>query len=364
MEVILATIETRRNQDGTKSYRAKIRFKNLPVESATFARLTDAKRWAQSTEASMHEGRYFKSSESKKHSLADLIEKYISEVLPSKPKNAVNTIRNLLWWKDNLGSYRLSDITPAMIAQQRDKLLNSNTMRNTKRSPSTVIRYLAALSHAYTVAMNEWGWVDDSPLRKVTKPSTPRGRVRYLSDTEREALLKVCKASKSNYLYIIVVLAISTGMRHGEILNLCWDQVDFSRGKITLHDTKNGESRSVPLVGHALAILKALSKIQRIDTKLLFPGLNPKKPVDTRKPWYTALKKAEIDNFRFHDLRHCTASYLAMNGASLAEIAEVLGHKTLSMVKRYTHIADSHTSKVVEKMNSVIFGDGLNLNEA
>lgn len=351
----MPSIETRTAEDGSITYRVKIRLKGFPVETASFVRKTDAKKWAQATEAAMREGRYFKTSEAKRHTLSDMVDRYIKDVLPSKPKNSSNTKRNLLWWKSKIGSYTLAEVTPALIAQYRDQLLNSNTDRGTKRSPSTVIRYLAALSHALTITMKEWGWIDDTPMRKVTKPTAPRGRIRFLDDDERQRLLDVCKKSKSKHLYAIVVLAISTGMRHGEIVSLRWPQIDLQRGKLTLHETKNGEIRSVPLAGHALEQIIALSKVRRIDTDLLFPSQNAKKPIDTRKPWYTALAKANIDNFRFHDLRHCTASYLAMNGASLTEIAAVLGHKTLSMVKRYSHISDNHTSDVVTRMNNKIF---------
>jgi integrase len=126
-----------------------------------------------------------------------------------------------------------------------------------------------------------------------------------------------------------------------------------------LHETKNGERRRVPLAGHALDLLREHAKIRRLDTDLLFPGnSNAHKPIDLRKPFENALKAAEITDFRWHDLRHCTASYLAMNGASLAEIAEVLGHKTLQMVKRYSHLSDGHVSNVVARMNEKIFGGG------
>jgi len=110
------------------------------------------------------------------------------------------------------------------------------------------VRYLAALSHAFSIAIREWGWTDDSPLRKVGKPKEPRGRVRFLDDRERECLLEACRASGSPLLYPIVVLAIATGMRRGELLHLRWDQVDFTRNIITLHETKNGERRAIPLV--------------------------------------------------------------------------------------------------------------------
>ena len=194
-------------------------------------------------------------------------------------------------------------------------------------------------------------------MRKVRKPTESRGRVRFLSDDERAGLLKTCKESSNPYLYPVVVLALSTGMRSGEIMGLTWDRVDLGNGRAILDETKNGERRGVPITGHVLELLKELNRIRRIDSKLLFPARqNPQKPMDLRSPWETALKAAEIRDFRFHDLRHSAASYLAMNGASLAEIADILGHKTLQMVKRYAHLSEGHTARVVESMNNKIFG--------
>lgn len=224
------------------------------------------------------------------------------------------------------------------------------------RHPSTVVRYLAALSHAFSIAIKEWGWIEDSPIKKVSKPKEPRGRVRFLDDEERTRLLSACKESSNQFLHIIVVLALSTGMRQAEILYLKWSDVDLDKGRVILHETKNGEIRQVVIAGHALQLIKDLDKVRRLDSKLMFPGKYPKKPIVIRAVWENAVKKAEITNLRFHDLRHSCASYLAMNGASLAEIAEVLGHKTLAMVKRYAHISDAHTASVVSRMNEKIFG--------
>src|SRR5712691_6752927 len=112
---------------------------------------------------------------------------------------------------------------------------------------STVNRYLAALSHAFTIAVGEWTWVDDSPMRKVRKPKEPRGRVRFLSDDERTQLLQACQGSRNPYLYKAVVLCLSTGARKMEILGLCWSEVDLQRGCIILQDTKNGDRRVLPL---------------------------------------------------------------------------------------------------------------------
>ncbi len=357
----MASIEKRTSDEGKTSYRVKIRIKGNPVQSATFERKTDAAKWAQSTESAIRENRHFKTTEAKRHTLAEMIDRYARDVLPTKPKNAQNQLRQLNWWKAEIGSYTLADVTPSLIAQCRDKLTGGITKQGKPRTPATANRYMAALSVAFTTAMKEWGWIDDTPMRKVTKGKESRGRVRFLSDEERVRLLKACKESPNAYLYPVVVLALSTGMRAGEIMGLTWDVVDLNRGRAILHETKNDERRAVAIAGHALEQVKELAKVRRIDSNLLFPSKGatqqkPQKGMDLRAPWKAATKKAELQDFRFHDLRHSAASYLAMNGASLAEIAEVLGHKTLQMVKRYAHLSEGHTARVVESMNQKIFG--------
>jgi len=194
------------------------------------------------------------------------------------------------WWKEQSGHHTLADVTPALITESRDKLLSDTTKRGTVRSPATVVRYMAALSHAFTIAVNEWGWLEDSPMRKVKKPKEPRGRVRFLSEDEthngkliegeRTRLLETCRQSNNPYLFPVVVLALSTGMRSGEIMSLTWDDVDLRHGRITLHETKNGERRVVPLVGKALELLKEHAKVRRIDTPLLFPRKVKRKQTD------------------------------------------------------------------------------------
>lgn len=353
----MATIEERIDKDGKPSYRVKVRLKGFPTQQATFRRKTDARNWAAQTEAAIREGRHFKTTEAKRRTLGEMIDRYIKDILPLKPKNNKNTMLHLKWWKDELGQYCLADISPSLIAERRDKLSSGITVRNKLRSPSTVVRYMAALSHAFTIAVKEWGWIDDSPIRRVIKPKEPRGRVRFLSDDERSLLLDECKKSDSQYLYTAVVLALSTGARKMEILGLQWQDIDFTRQVITLHETKNGERRSLHLQGLAFELINQLSKIRHLKCDFVFPNHKFKKPIDLRTPFENAVKRAGITDFRWHDLRHSSASYLAMNGASLAEIAEVLGHKTLHMVKRYAHLSDTHTSKVVASMNKKIFNN-------
>ena len=352
----MANIQKRSNQDGKPSYRVQVRLKGYPPQTATFERLTDARKWAQQTESAIREGRHFKTTEAKRHTLAELIDRYSKDVLPAK-RDGTHQARQLNWWKEQLGTLALADVTPALLAEYRDKLASEITVRHQQRNPATVNRYLAALSHAFTIAVKEWQWLEDNPLRKVSKPKESRGRVRFLADAERDRLLQACRESSNPDLYTAVVLSLSTGARQQEILSLRWQQVDLTAGLIRLEQTKNGDRRALPLAGHAAFLVKERAKGRRIDTDLLFPSkVNPAQPIDLRTPWETVLKQAGIADFRWHDLRHSTASYLAMNGATLAEIAAVLGHKTLAMVQRYAHLSEQHTATVVARMNERLFG--------
>jgi len=354
----MATIVQRTNQHGQTCYRAQVRRKGAPPLSATFTKLSDARKWVQVTEAAIIEGRHFKTAEAKRHTLADLIDRYIADTLPHKGTSSIRKqTQQLGWWKAHLGHCRVADITPPLIAEHRDMLRRGTTPRHTTRGNTTVNLYLAALSHVFTIAIREWQWCNDNPVHKITKPRLPRGRIRFLSDEERHRLLAVCQKSQNPYLHTIVVLALATGARRGELLSLCWADVDLKRATLTFQHTKNGERRTVPLTGQALTLMQQHAKVRRLATLLVFPNPTGTRPANIRAAWQGAVRRAGIENFRFHDLRHSAASYLAMSGASLHEIAEVLGHKTLAMVKRYAHLTEAHTRGVVERMNRAVFGE-------
>ena len=360
----MATIEKRQNGDGTVTFRVKVRLRGHPAQNASFSRLTDAKRWATQTEAAMREGRHFKTVEARRHTVSELIDRYDKDIVSGKVGRTKGVYPPILmWWREEIGFKTLADITPALIVSCRDKLSET-------RQPATVQKYMVIMGHAFNLAVREWNWLEINPFSKVSKPSLPRGRTRFLSDDERGRLLSACRASSNPLLYPVVVLALSTGMRQAEIMNLYWREpqnpphgawgvVHLIDGKIILHSTKNGDRRVVPLVGHSAECLKGL--VRHINTDLLFPSPHtPKpgksiKPIDLRTPWETALRRAEVSDFRFHDLRHSCASYLTMNGASMAEVAEVLGHKTLAMVKRYSHLSEAHTTAVVRKLDERLF---------
>ena len=353
----MAAIQKRTSRDGSVTYRVRVRLKGFPLQTASFERLTDARKWAQDIEADIRNGRHFRSSQSKKFTLAQVIDRYIKTVLSKKVKNQKTRIQELEWWKREIGAYLLADISPNLISERKEKLREGITQNKKPRSSATINRYQAALSHCMTVAVNEWELLPINPVSRVKKEQEPRGRVRFLDDDERTRFLAACKASSSKFLYLAVIMSLSTGMRKGELLGLAWSDIDTHRRRITVHETKNGEKRGVPLTGMALELLQEYSKVRRLDTTLVFPSpSDPKKPINLEKSFQAALKEAGIRDFRWHDMRHCTASYLTMNGATLADVAEVLGHKTLIMAKRYSHLSDSHTSKVVESMNQKIFG--------
>jgi integrase len=220
-----------------------------------------------------------------------------------------------------------------------------------------VVKYLATLSHILSMCAGEWQWLDENPVSRVSKPSLPKGRTRFLGDSERELLIQECQKSQNSYLFTIIIIGISTGMRRGEILGLTWEDVDFEKERIVLRETKNGEVRVLPLVGLAHKLLKELQE-KKISSFLLFPGTDPRKPLDFRSAWRVAVKKAGLKDFRFHDLRHCFASYCVMNGSTLNEVADLLGHKSYQTVtKRYCHLSEAYQKDVVRSMNEKIFGE-------
>lgn len=351
----MATIE-KRTAKGETVYRVKVRMKGYPPQSSTFKRLTDARIWAKDIESDIRHGRHFKTFEAKRHTLAELIDRYMTGPASDK-KDFPQKVRQLQWWKARFGSRLLADLTAPVLAEQRDILIAGTDKTPPKpRNPATGNRYLAALSDVFTYAVKECDWMEENPMRKVTRRKESKGRERFLSDAERERLLAACRASTNPDLYPAVVLSLATGARRMEILGLRWPQVDLTRSVITLTDTKNGESRVLPLSDQVRELLRERAKVRRIHSDLVFPSRSDTQPVQLRHAWHEALKVAAIEDFHWHDLRHSAASYLAMGGATLMEIAAVLGHKTLAMVKRYSHLSEPHTAAVVERMNSAIFG--------
>jgi integrase len=215
------------------------------------------------------------------------------------------------------------------------------------RSGATLNRYLVALGALFTWARRNRlvprGF--ESPTKHIEKHTESRGRVRYLSKDEREALLTACQASAWPRLYMLVLMALTTGARRGELLGLRWKDIDLERGEAIIGEdadteTKNGDARCLILLPQVAAELErfAPKDAAKSDALVFRSRLRPSQPYATAEAFRDAMKDAGIKNFRFHDCRHTAASYMAQQGASLLEIADTLGHRQLRMVQRYAHL--------------------------
>lgn len=345
----MAAIQERKTASGETRFRALVRIKGRPAVTATFQRKTDARRWAQQTEADVRRGKYFAESEARSHTFAELVDHYLENGLQGLSESEkTGRRRHLGWWRKQLGAYALSGLGPRVIAEARNRLA-TNPTSGRPISVGTQNRYLCSLSTVFRYAIRELEWLDSNPAGKVDKRKEPRGRVRFLDEGERRRLLDACKDSRNPHLYLLTLLAISTGMRQGEILGLRWCDLDLDRGVALVLDSKNGDRRAVPLVGPGLEILSERAATVEDPRSRVFIGSRGRVSFPYNA-WNVALERAGIEDFRFHDCRHTAASYLAQSGARLHEIADILGHRTLAMVKRYAHLTEPHTLGVARRM--------------
>ena len=336
----MATIRKYEGKRGTK-YTAQIRFKRH-TEHKSFARKSDAAAWAKKRETELREAPHLPNAS--KDTLADVLTRYERDILPNAGKTIQqNRPRHLAWWRRHYGTLPLAAFGTRQVAEARDRLLRTPKERGTGTlSPATVVQYLMALSHVLSVARGEWHLIADNPVLAVRKPTLHNERTRSLSDDELRRLMAACRESESSYLLEAVTLALTTGARQQEVMTLEWRDLDFEAKTVTFRVTKTREVRVVALADVAAGLLRPRSGV---GTALVFPAPpdprrpdRPPAPVDLRSAWETALRRAEIEDFRWHDLRHSAASTLASSGASLLEIGGVLGHRTASSTKRYSHL--------------------------
>jgi integrase len=278
------------------------------------------------------------------HTLAELCQTYHREFLSDK-SSIIQYWYTCFFGKvlREVGDMPLHLLTPDVLRAWKLSL-------SQRYKPSTVHRYLSRLSQVLRVAVEEYGWLPAHPMARVRKPSPGRGRTRFLTTDERICLLQACAASKNVMLYPVVVVALNTGGRKNEIRYLRWREVDLQSGVVRFVETKTGHSRSVPLLGEALTQLEALHARCPLGCPWVFPTADGQGPRNVESAWLTARGKAGLDDVHFHDLRHTYASYLAMSGASLKDIADLLGHRSIQETTRYVHLVEGHTRGVVERM--------------
>ena len=225
-----------------------------------------------------------------------------------------------------------------------------NRKQPTKKiKPATINREISLLKHIFSKAI-EWKLLEENPAKPIKKLRENNKRVRFLSMEEITALLAACKGYLSN----IVLVALNTGMRKGEIFSLRMQDIDLDREMIHISDSKNNETRDIPANKTLQIILMPLIDKTKDPQDYIFFNPKTKKPYDdVKKSFKTALKKAGIENFTFHDLRHTFASHLVMNGVDLMTIKELLGHKDIKMTMRYAHLSPNHKRLAVQKLESV-----------
>lgn len=348
----MASIEPRTARDGTKSYRVRVRLRGEQPRTRTFKRLTDAKAWAAKAESDLGHGAYVPMTADRRRTLSDLIQKFRDEV----PERATkpNIPGQLDWWAEQYGYLTLDKLRPEVIADARRKLGKRTKGDKPDADPisgPTVNRYLAALSMVCKWAWKELRWLPSNPVLDVSKNPENPGLVRFLSDDERKTLLQACRNSSDPNIYTAVLLALATGARYSNLRNLTWEEVDLERWTLRFEEVKNKQPRYVPIVGPAQAAMQGQHDRDPTGSGWVFKGGRDGVPADINGPWRKVREQAGLNDVRFHDLRHTTASYLTMNGATLAEVAEALGHRTLVMAKRYSHQSGEHVRATLQAMS-------------
>jgi integrase len=316
----VATLRKRSNGH----WQARVRKANQSV-TKTFINKVDAERWAKQIEVEMQKGSYTNLVLAEKTTFAEIIERYIVEVLPTMRGGKADFIRLKALARRPIAKLNMVALTPQKIAQHRDERLK-------EIAPATVIRELSYFSSIITYARKEWGININNPVALVVRPKNPQGRSRILDALETNALFEALRPTgrRSIWMLPLVRLALETAMRRSELLGLRWEHVDLRRRTIFLQLTKNGTSRTVPLSTHAIQILTEIPR--NIDGRV-FPVTHEV----VSQAFNRARKQAGVKDIRFHDLRHMAITRLAEKLPNLIELSAVSGHKSLGMLKRYYH---------------------------
>lgn len=321
----MATVEKR----GPYQYRAKVRKKGFSSKTKTFSTRKNAEEWARKTESEMERGVFVCTREAENTTLGEALARYAVEISADKKGAAQERLRIEAWLRHPLAQQSLASIRGAELAKYRDGRLADG------KSSNTVRLELAIISHLFSIARKEWGMESlANPVQSIRLPRTSKARDRRLRGNEEERLLDACRKSRSAQLEKIAVVAIETGMRLGELLSLEWENIDLRNRVAHLPETKNGSPRDVPLSTRAVEVLRLLPRNIK-DGRVFFEW---KRADSIGNLWRRALKRADIEGLRFHDLRHEATSRFFEKDLNIMEVAAITGHKNLGMLKRYTHL--------------------------
>ena len=333
----MAHIQRIKRQDGFV-YRSIIKSKGSKTITKVFKSKKLAIEFARHIEGNRESLLAFNKPQQSQLLFSELVQEYLlNRYRGTRPKDQSY---RLDFWVNNLGSKQVEEIT-------RMEISNLLSTLSPRLSNATANRYKAAISVIFTYAYRYFNLIDNPVLHIPSLPEINE-RTRFLSEAERTSLFKACRASKWDKLYLIVLLAITTGARKGELTKLRWSDIDFDRRTAYVATTKNGQPKVLPLTD---SVIKELELFDSKDNSLIFASrIKCEVAYCFTKPWKKALEEADIKDFRFHDLRHSCASYLAQSGASLLEIADVLGHKQISVTKRYAHLCIEHKVSLINRV--------------
>lgn len=308
-------------------WQAQVRRKGIPPRAKGFETKADAEKWARNLEAEFDRcGTLQDTRLAERMTVGELLGRYLREITPHKRSASTEGYRIKAVMKRDIAYRTLAMLTSADVATYRDARLKAV-------STSSVIRELNTLAHAIDVARKEWGvHLAQNPVRMIRRPSPPRGRDRRLEAGEEQRILDAADEGRSEYMRPLIVLAIETAMRQGELLSLTWDDIDFAKRIAHLDMTKNGESRDVPLSTRALEALHTLKHMQ-VDDRVI-----PSTKSAVQQAWGHLRDRAGVLDLRFHDLRHEGVSRLLERGLNVIETATISGHKELRMLQRYSHL--------------------------
>jgi integrase len=284
--------------------------------------------------------------------VSDVIREYLDATKDQK-RSFKDDARYGRVWSERFEGRTLEEVATGELEKVRTERLrapgpSSDNKERPKKptSPATVNREFAFLKHLFAIAVRD-GKTDTNPVAKLKMLREPSGRTRYLSDEEEARLLKALPADEDRQR---VTVLLHTGLRRGELLGLRWKDVDFKGGVLTIPRSKNGETRHVPMTSMVRTILSR--RARPLDAAaLVFPNTEGTRDLRwAKKTVPAALRAARIDDFRFHDLRHTFASRLAMESVDLMTIRDLMGHKTMTMTLRYSHLSPGHRQNAVERL--------------
>ncbi|MDO8290602.1 MAG: site-specific integrase [Parvibaculum sp.] len=308
-------------------WQAQVRRKGLQPRAKSFDSKSDAEQWARSLEAEVDRGGMLADTRlAERMTVRDLFDRYLKEVTPLKRSAKVETYRIKAMMERPIAFRTLAMLRPEHIASYRDERLKVI-------GTGTMLKELNSLAHAIEVGRREWGVnLPQNPCRLVRRPKAPRGRDRRLSTGEELKLLEAADAGRSPWMRPLIVLALETAMRQGEMLSLHWNDIDTEKRLAHLDLTKNGESRDVPLSRRALGALKELTDMKGDDRVV------PTTKSAVNQAWLHLRVRAGSPDLRFHDLRHEAVTRLLERGLNVIEVSTISGHKELRMLQRYSHL--------------------------